>query len=85
MVCQAAIDYARRYAASPMRWRKKNLTCREKNELLEIARVCEWVPENPARTFHEAIQCINFILVGRGLEAMLRLARQIGSIPVALF
>ncbi len=28
------------------------------------------MPENPARTFHEAVQCVNFIMVGRGLEAM---------------
>ncbi|MGE5769978.1 MAG: pyruvate formate lyase family protein, partial [Betaproteobacteria bacterium] len=27
-----------------------------KQELLEIAEVCEWVPENPARTFREAMQ-----------------------------
>ncbi len=70
MVCQAMIDYARRYAALAYEMAEKESDVQRKNELLEIARVCEWVPENPARTFHEAIQCINFILVGRGLEAM---------------
>ena len=70
MVCQAMIDYARRYAALAYEMAEKESDMQRKSELLEIARICEWVPENQARTFHEAIQCINFILVGRGLEAM---------------
>ena len=41
-----------------------------KAELEEIADICERVPEFPARTFHEALQCLNIIMVGRGLEAM---------------
>ena len=32
-----------------------------KKELLEIARVCEHVPENPPRTFREALQSVRFI------------------------
>jgi len=33
-----------------------------RNELTEIAGICERVPEHPARTFHEALQCMNFIM-----------------------
>ena len=43
---------------------------KDESELIEIADICERVPENPARTFHEALQFMNFIIVGRGLEAM---------------
>ena len=48
----------------------KSPTLKDESELIEIADICERVPENPARTFHEALQCMNFIMVGRGLEAM---------------
>ncbi len=34
----------------------KEQESRRKKELQEIAEVCDWVPENPARTFREAIQ-----------------------------
>jgi len=33
---------------------------KRKAELLEMAEVCDWVPENPARTFHEALQATYF-------------------------
>lgn len=35
-----------------------------KNELLEIARICRKVPENPPTTFYEAIQFIWFVQLG---------------------
>lgn len=70
IVCQAMIDYAHRYADLARSLSEKEMEEKRKNELLEIARICECVPENPARTFHEALQCMNFIIVGRGLEAM---------------
>ncbi len=34
----------------------KEQESRRKKELQEIAEVCDWAPENPARTFREAIQ-----------------------------
>jgi len=70
IVCQAMIDYAKRYAKLAISLAEKESDRERKNELYEIAKICEWVPENPARTFHEALQCMNFIIVGRGLEAM---------------
>lgn len=39
-----------------------------KKELLEIAEVCEWVPGNPARTFHEAVQCQWFVQAASRFE-----------------
>lgn len=40
-----------------------------KKELEKIAEICDWVPGNPVRTFHEALQCYWFItLIERVLE-----------------
>jgi pyruvate-formate lyase len=70
IVCKAMTRYARRYAELARRKADEESNLERKTELVEIARTCEHVPENPAHTFHEALQCMNFIMVGRGLEAM---------------
>jgi pyruvate-formate lyase len=70
IVCEAMIHYARRYAELARRKADEESDPKRRNELIEVAEICEHVPENPARTFHEALQCMNFIIVGRGLEAM---------------
>ncbi len=70
IVCKAMITYARRYAELARNQAEKENDPARKQELLDIAAVCERVPENPARNFHEAVQCVNFIMVARGLEAM---------------
>jgi formate C-acetyltransferase len=56
IACNAVINFAKRHAklAREMAMAEKN--DQRKKELLEIAAVCEWVPENPARTFREAVQ-----------------------------
>jgi formate C-acetyltransferase len=63
IACEAAIAYAHRYAKLARDLAEKAENPARKQELLEIARVCEWVPENPARTFHEAVQSVHFIYV----------------------
>ena len=57
---EAAITFANRYAdaADAMAEAEKNQSRRA--ELSEIASVCRRVPENPARTFREAVQCVYF-------------------------
>ena len=70
IVCEAMIFYAKRYAELARRHAEKEPVAERKSELIEIATVCERIPENPAQTFHEALQFMNFIIVGRGLEAM---------------
>jgi formate C-acetyltransferase len=70
IVCEAMIHYARRYAELARRKADEEPNPERRGELIEIARICEQVPENPAQTFHEALQCMNFIMVGRGLEAV---------------
>ncbi|MEO0277814.1 MAG: pyruvate formate lyase family protein, partial [candidate division WOR-3 bacterium] len=70
IVCEAAIRYAKKYAEAALKMAQMEPNPERKKELLEIAQICEWVPENPPRTFHEALQFINFIMVCRGLEVM---------------
>ena len=59
--CDAVITYAKRYAvlAASMAERETNVT--RKKELLEISRICDRVPENPAQSFQEACQSFWFI------------------------
>jgi pyruvate-formate lyase len=70
IVCEAMINYARRYGRLACSLSETETDPARRNELVEISRICERVPEYPARSFHEALQCVNFIMVGRGLEAM---------------
>jgi len=60
IVIEAVKHFAGRYAALA---RQKAETAEEprKSELLEIARVCDKVPYEPAETFHEAVQATWFI------------------------
>ena len=68
MTCEAAIAYAHRYAKLAREMAEQETSATRKEELLEIARTCEWVPENPARTFQEALQCVHFIYICKSLE-----------------
>ncbi|BBO70115.1 glycyl radical enzyme [Desulfosarcina alkanivorans] len=57
---RAVIHWAHRYAELA-----KDMAAKEKNpervkELLEIAEICEWVPENVPRSFREAVQSLFF-------------------------
>ena len=56
ITCDAMTLWSNRYAALARNLAGKEANAQRKQELLEIADVCEWVPENPARTFREALQ-----------------------------
>ncbi|MFO1475589.1 MAG: pyruvate formate lyase family protein [Verrucomicrobiota bacterium] len=56
VTCDAMTTWSKRYAALAAELAAKESNPERKTELQEIAAVCEWVPENPARTFREAIQ-----------------------------
>jgi pyruvate formate-lyase/glycerol dehydratase family glycyl radical enzyme len=68
ITCEAVITYARRYAELARRLAEKEQNADRRSELEEIARICEWVPENPPRTLREAVQSIIFVALGRRLE-----------------
>jgi pyruvate formate-lyase/glycerol dehydratase family glycyl radical enzyme len=56
ITCDAMTSWSKRYAALATELAGKEVNPQRKKELQEIADVCNWVPENPARTFREAIQ-----------------------------
>jgi pyruvate-formate lyase len=70
IVCEAMTHHAHRYAELARRKAGEEDNPIRRNELLDIAGICERIPEKPVQSFHEALQCINFLMVGRGLEAM---------------
>lgn len=57
----AAMAFMKRYADAAKAQAEKETDKARKNELLEIARICEKVPAKPAETFREAVQCIAII------------------------
>ena len=67
--CQAAIRFANRYAELAESMAEKETNSERAAELRAIAAVCRRVPEYPARTFHEAIQCVYFIHLIAQLES----------------
>lgn len=68
ITCEAAINHARRYAALAREMAKKETRPERKSELIQIAEACEHVPENPARTFHEALQSMAIMGVCKNYE-----------------
>lgn len=61
-ICLAAVEkHAENYAALAEAKAEAERDPIQKAELLEIARICRKVPMHPAETFHEAVQCVNFI------------------------
>jgi pyruvate formate-lyase/glycerol dehydratase family glycyl radical enzyme len=59
--CSAAISFARRYSDLALSMAETETDKVRADELRGIARVCSRVPEYPARSFHEAVQCMYFI------------------------
>lgn len=57
---QAASELGTRFAAKARSMAEKEDDITRQKELLEIAKVCDWVPANPPRTFYEALQAYFF-------------------------
>jgi formate C-acetyltransferase len=66
---EGVVAYAHRYADHTEQRAKEESDERRRAELLRIANACRWVPEHPARTFFEALQCTLFLLVTNQMEA----------------
>lgn len=76
-ICLDALrDFALRYAVLAEDMAGQESDTVRRNELLEIARICRVVPENPAGSFHEALQsfwifysaiqsCLEYVPAGR--------------------
>ena len=70
IACDALSLFARRYSELAAEMAAKTKDAQRKKELEEIAAVCAWVPENPARTFREAIQAQWFTQLFSRFEEM---------------
>ena len=64
----AVIKWAGRYADLARKMAKKEKDPARKAELDKIAETCDWVPANPARSFHEALQSFWFIHCAAWIE-----------------
>ncbi len=60
IVCDAVIKFSERYSKLAMELSEMCKDPIRKEELLKISKICESVPANPARTFHEALQALWF-------------------------
>ncbi len=65
----AIINFAKRFSQLAAELAQKEMDISRKKELEEIARVCAWVPENPARDFWEAAQAAWFLQLVIQIEA----------------
>jgi formate C-acetyltransferase len=61
IVCDAVMEFGRRYAREARRLASEEKDETRKAELEQIAINCSRVPEHPAQTFHEAVQFLWFI------------------------
>ena len=68
IVLEAVIRHARRYAELAKKMADEADDAAAAARLREISNVCAYVPENPPRTFHEALQAMQFCNLGKMLE-----------------
>ncbi|UCC62718.1 MAG: formate C-acetyltransferase/glycerol dehydratase family glycyl radical enzyme [Anaerolineae bacterium] len=68
IACQGVIHFAERYAAEAERLAAVESDPARCAELRQVAEVCHHVPSQPARTFHEALQAMQFVLVAAQIE-----------------
>ena len=59
-VLNAIVDWAHRYAELARDTAAKEKNPQKKEELLEMAEICDWVPEKTPRSFREALQSVFF-------------------------
>ena len=68
IVCQACITLSHRYAKLARELADAESDDSRRAELLDIALACEHVPENPARSFREALQSMSIVGICKGIE-----------------
>lgn len=68
IAADAIVLWAQRHAQLARELAKKESNPRRRQELLEIAERCEWVPEHPARDFRDALQAQWFTQIFSRME-----------------
>ncbi len=71
IACDGATAFIKRYAALARELGESEANTDRKNELERIAETCEWISEDPPRTFQEVLQFSLFAYVIERLEASL--------------
>jgi formate C-acetyltransferase len=66
---KAVINFARRYSELALQLKDLAASPADKDRLQRIAETCAWVPENPPRSLHEALQAFFFIHIDLALRA----------------
>jgi formate C-acetyltransferase len=69
LVCDAAINFANRFAVEAENQARTETDRQRKQELLQIAKNCRNVPANPAQSFYEALQSFWFVQLIIQLES----------------
>ena len=82
---QAASKVGRRYAEKAREMVRLETDPERKAELEKMAEICDWVPANPARTFHEALQSVWFTQIMNWWETPLILAVSPGKVDQYLY
>jgi formate C-acetyltransferase len=67
-ICDAVVVFAKRYASLASDMAEGEQNQQRKRELQEISAICNWVPENPARSFREALQSQWTVSIFKRLE-----------------
>lgn len=78
IVLEAASEIGKRYADKALEMAETESDAERKNELLNIAAICEKVPENPASTFQEALQSYHFAWLMLTMELYHNIAFALG-------
>ena len=68
LCCEGMVILGKRYAEKARELAEKETDAKRKQELKKIAEICEWVPGNPPRNFHEALQTLWFTQIGLYIE-----------------
>jgi formate C-acetyltransferase len=68
IACRGVIRFAQRYAEEAERLAGREQDPARCEELLQIAGNCRRVPAHPARTFHQALQAMQLVLVAAQIE-----------------
>lgn len=66
---EAVVNFSNRIAKECENQAKDMKDEKRKSELLKLAGICRNVPLNPARNFHEAVQCVYMLLLAVHLES----------------
>lgn len=61
IACKAVIGFSHRYAAKAREMAGGESDGKRRRELEKIAEICDWVPANPPRSLHEALQSLYLV------------------------